>query len=106
MNKTYKVVWLPEALNGLKDIFEFIKKDSQQAAIKVSQKILSKAKSLKKEPQIHAIENYLESEKGDFRFVVVYSYKVIFEIEDNSVVILDIFHTSRNPVEISKPQKK
>ena len=106
VKKIYEVVWIPEALTALKDIFEFIKKDSPPAAIKVKQKIILKAKSLKKQPQLHSIEHYLALSKGDFRFVLVYSYKVIFEIAESRVVILDIFHTSRNPVEIPKVKKK
>ncbi|MFN4000234.1 type II toxin-antitoxin system RelE/ParE family toxin [Algoriphagus sp.] len=76
-------------------------KASLKVANQVRDKILKEVKSLSSLPKKHPIEPYLSDLSGDFRFKLVWNYKIIFEVLPDRILILDIFHTSRNPVKIS-----
>jgi plasmid stabilization system protein ParE len=54
-------------------------------------------------PRKYQKEPNLADIAGEFRYLIVWSYKIIFEIEEDRILILMIFHTSRNPEQISKP---
>ncbi len=53
-------------------------------------------------PLKHPKELLLEDLSIEFRYVLAWDYKIIYEILDNKIVIIDIFHTSRNPIDIKK----
>jgi plasmid stabilization system protein ParE len=94
--------WKEQAKVSLKNIYYFIKKDSPQSAKKVKKEILALAKTLIKFPEKYSKELYYVSNDGSIRYVPIYSYKIIYQITSTEIIILDIFHTSRNPEEISK----
>jgi plasmid stabilization system protein ParE len=49
-------------------------------------------------PSKFAKEEYLKEEGGDIRFKSIWSYKIVYETMEEHVVILDVFHTSRDPI--------
>jgi len=102
VKKKVNVIWDNEAVKSLKEIISFIKKDSPQSAKKVKKEILALAKTLIKFPEKYSKELYYISNDGSIRYVPIYSYKIIYQITSTEIIILDIFHTSRNPEEISK----
>ena len=53
-------------------------------------------------PEKFEKEPVLKDEPGNYRYKVVWSYKIIYEVTTEAIYILDIFHTSRNP---SHPKK-
>jgi len=48
-------------------------------------------------PHKFAKDPFMEGEPGDNRFKTIWSYKIVYEVTENEVIILDIFHTSRDP---------
>ena len=48
------------------------------------------------------IADHLEDEPGNYRYKVIWSYKIIYEITKEAIYILDVFHTSRDPSNIKK----
>jgi len=98
----YKVTWDIKARFSLLEICDYISKESLQAAKRVGLKIVKTTKSLHKNTERFAKEHYIEIETSNIRSVVVWSYKIIYEVTDSKVIILDVFHTSRNPEEIKK----
>jgi plasmid stabilization system protein ParE len=42
-------------------------------------------------------EPALIHKKSEYHYLIVWSYKIIYRVEHNKVVIARIFHTSRNP---------
>ncbi len=57
-------------------------------------------------PSKFSKEEYLRDEGGDIRFKTIWSYKLVYEITEEYVVILDIFHTSRDPANLTKLKRK
>ena len=60
--------------------------------------IIATAKEIKNIPAKHAREPYINQD--NVRFAVKWSFKIVFEIRDNTVRILSIFHTAQSPEKI------
>ncbi|MBX2894934.1 MAG: type II toxin-antitoxin system RelE/ParE family toxin [Cyclobacteriaceae bacterium] len=101
MVKLRKIIWDDEAKKSLRSIYDYIKvRESASTAIRVRGEIIKQIKSLPLFPEKFAREPYFINHSGNVRFKVIWSYKIIYEITDRHILILDIFHTSRNPSEI------
>jgi plasmid stabilization system protein ParE len=60
------------------------------------------AKSLSTYPERFAQEEYLKSKVGDYHSVTKWSYKIVYKITGEHAVILDILHTSMDPLSMGK----
>ena len=102
MKKHYRVIIPPAAKESLRDIIDYIKKDSPSAAIKVRKKLIAKAKSLGELPERFSSEPFLINKPGNYRSVTQWHYKIIYKVLDDEVLILRFMHTSRDPDIIRK----
>jgi plasmid stabilization system protein ParE len=53
-------------------------------------------------PHKYVEDPFLKDEPGDIRFKAIWSYKLVYEITNEEVIILDVFHTSRNPDDLKR----
>ena len=98
VKKHYKVVWQDEAKATLRSIYTRIKKqESLEQAKRVRSRLKEEGDSLGFIPHKYVKEPLLESSRRDIRFKAVWSYKLVYEVTKEHVVILDIIHTSRDP---------
>lgn len=98
VKRNYKVIWDDQAKASLLRIFNYIKnKESVEQAINVRNEIRDLAKSLGFMPHKYVEDPFLKDESGDIRFKAIWSYKIVYEITSGTVIILDVFHTSRDP---------
>lgn len=93
-----KIVWSKRAFDQLERAIRYIKEEqgSNYAEI-VLNKVLEKTRLLENSPAIGQIEPLLKHKKSEYRYLIVWSYKIIYRADKNKVVISRIFHTSRNP---------
>lgn len=93
-----KVTWTKRAFGQLERAIKYIK-DEQGIfyAETVLNKILSTTSLLEENPKIGKIEVLLAHKKSEYRVLVVWSYKIIYRVASDRVVISRVFHTSRNP---------
>lgn len=77
---------------------------SQEVATKMVLSILNKIDSLARFPKKGVIEPHLRFLGLEHRFLVVKPYKIIYRVVDRKVIILDVFHTSQNPIDLVLPQ--
>lgn len=79
MVKKTKITWDDEAKKSLRSVYDLIKhKESIRIARRVRTEILKQVSDLKIFPDKFEQESYLKSEKGNFRYKVVWSYKIIY----------------------------
>ncbi|MCB1189955.1 MAG: type II toxin-antitoxin system RelE/ParE family toxin [Leptospiraceae bacterium] len=98
-----EIIWTEYALDSLKDIFDYIKKDSIQSAKKFASEILNFSETFSSFPYKYPVCQELESESIYYRSAVYKSrYRIIYKIAQDTIYILDVFHTSRNPTDIIK----
>jgi addiction module RelE/StbE family toxin len=88
------VIWSMPARNDLKQIYDYIAKDSRYYATNVVENVISKAENLDEFPEIGRVV----PEIGDknVRELIIYSYRLIYELVSNDVQILAIIHGKRD----------
>jgi plasmid stabilization system protein ParE len=101
VKKKLNVIWDDEAKRSLKSIYEYIKnRESIRVAVKVRSEIIRQTRTLNQFPEKFEEEPILKNGIGNFRYKVIWSYKIIYEVTPDAICILDIFHTSRDPSNI------
>jgi len=88
------VIWSTPARNDLKQIYDYIAKDSKYYAKNVVEKIITKSENLNEFPEIGRVV----PEIGDdnVRELVIYSYRLIYEVVPDNEQILAIIHGKRD----------
>jgi plasmid stabilization system protein ParE len=98
--------WDRLAKNNLDNIFEYIAEDSIPAARKVKKELVKLAHSLNDFPEKFSVEEFLANEPENYRSVTKWSYKIIYEVTEEYIIIVDVFHTSQHPSKINKGVKR
>jgi len=88
------VEWTDPAKQDLKSIHDYISRDSKFYAQKVSLEIVEKSEKLDIFPELGRIV----SETGDpkIRELIIYSYRLIYEIFPDKIEILALIHGKRD----------
>lgn len=94
-----RVIWDKTAAENLREIYRYIKKDSPDAALKVKREIFSVTTKLASHPEMFAADTLKENNDGSYRAFFIYSYRIAYKITEDSILILRIRHTSREPEE-------
>jgi len=93
-----KVIWTKKAFAQLDRAIKYIREEQGLSyAETVLNKIVQITELLEKSPNIGTIEPLLAHKKSEYRFLVVWSYKIIYRTTKDKAVIARVFHTSRNP---------
>lgn len=87
-----KIQWLEEAIEDLNQIYNFISQDSVYYAIKTTEDILKRAEILKMQPYIG---RKVISNDDNIREIVYKSYRIIYKIDSNIILILRVWHSAR-----------
>jgi toxin ParE1/3/4 len=88
------VKWSVPAKNDLKQIHDYIAKDSKYYAQNVVQEIVAKSEKLTDFPEIG--RSVPEISDQNIRELIVYSYRLIYEISETVIEILAIIHGRRD----------
>jgi plasmid stabilization system protein ParE len=99
--KKLPILWDRLAKKHLDNIYDYIEKDSVIAARMVKKELIKLAHNLNDFPEKFSIEEYLADEPENYRSVSKWSYKIIYEVTDDCIIITDIFHTSQHPSKIN-----
>ncbi len=99
------VTWTYPARVDLKEIRDYIAKDSLLYARKVSEEIVEASDTLALFPRRGRIVPELE--ENNIREIFLYSYRLIYEIVNTDIYILALVHGRRNisPADISREQQ-
>jgi len=87
------VNWSPEAVEDLDSIVAYIAKDSRFYAKAVANKILTVAKELPEQPYIGRVVPEIGNPQIRERFV--YSYRLIYQINTDNILIVAVIHGKR-----------
>ncbi|TRW95141.1 type II toxin-antitoxin system RelE/ParE family toxin [Candidatus Methylobacter oryzae] len=89
----YKVNWSPEAIEDLQSVADYIAKDSRVYAQSVIAKVFEVSKSLASHPLIGRIVPEIGTTELRERFI--YSYRLIYQIGGNKILIVAVIHGKR-----------
>ncbi|MBA5628946.1 type II toxin-antitoxin system RelE/ParE family toxin [Moheibacter lacus] len=90
-----KVEWREKAIEELQAIYDYIYFRSPQNAENVVNTILDLGNSLGDFPNKFPIEPILNQEHT--RFFTQWSYKIIYRVESERIIILRVFDSRQNP---------
>lgn len=88
-----RVIWSPEAYRQLMAAFDFIARDSIDAAERVTGRIVERTERLDVFPERGTPVARLE---GPVRALLVDRYRVLYEVREDEVHVLGVVHTSRD----------
>lgn len=89
----YRVIWTEEAADDLQAIAEYIERDSPHYAAAVVDKIVALARSLPDFPHIGRVVP--EFAREDIRERFMFSYRVVYQVREDSILIVNIIHGRR-----------
>jgi toxin ParE1/3/4 len=85
--------WSAVAKNDLKEIFEYIARDSKYYAESFVKRIQQETKNLRSFPKIGRIVP--ETNNENIREIIFQNYRIIYQINKNEIIIATIFHAAR-----------
>lgn len=88
------VKWSKIAIDDLRGIYDYISKDSVVYAKKVINEIINKTDYLEESPNIGRAVPELSNER--IRELMIYSYRMIYQVENGDVEILTLVHSRKN----------
>lgn len=95
-----RVVWTPIAAEQFEDAIVYTANHrSPTYAERIRVKVLEATRRLSRLPESGAKEPLLEDEPEVYRYLVVWSYKLIYRYdkEARKILVVRFFHTSQNP---------
>jgi len=90
-----KVIWSSQAMDSLTSVYDYIYERSPQNALTVLDKLLELGESLAHDFVLYSIDPIIN--KDNFRHITLWSFKLIYEIQDDKVIILEVFDGRQNP---------
>jgi plasmid stabilization system protein ParE len=94
---TKKVVWSQRAKQSLKAHHDYIKQDSVAAAKRVKSEIIKAAEDLSQHPEKYQVDEYYPNNSGNIRRFFRWSYRIVYQIKEQHIAILNLLHTSQEP---------
>ncbi|MHB8073180.1 type II toxin-antitoxin system RelE/ParE family toxin [Desulfosporosinus fructosivorans] len=100
------VRWSKPSKQDLRHIYDFIAKDSAHYAQQVITTIVEKVDKLNIFPYMGRIVP--EKNEEEIREILIYSYRIIYQINLNDIEILALVHSKKdfNTIESCEPQSK
>ena len=100
----YKIQYSARFSSELREIFEYISQDNKTVAQKVINSIYNKAESLCNFSNRGSTlkKEFSNKKLSDLKYVIVYSYYIFYKIQNDTILIYSVWHTSRNLVNLIK----
>jgi plasmid stabilization system protein ParE len=89
-----EVVWAESARDALDEVIEYIARDSRQAAVQVLEEALRAGGSLATLAERGRIVRELND--PTIRELLVFKYRLLYEVEDHRVLIVAFLHGARD----------
>jgi toxin ParE1/3/4 len=89
----HRLAWSPEAIEDIEAIASYIERDSLWYARAVVAKIVETAETIPDHPELGRIVPEIDDRSIRERFV--YSYRIIYRIEQERILVATVVHGSR-----------
>ena len=89
----HRLAWSPEAIEDIEAIASYIERDSLWYARAVVAKIVEMAEAIPDHPELGRIVPEIDDRSIRERFV--YSYRIIYRIEQERILVATVVHGSR-----------
>jgi plasmid stabilization system protein ParE len=97
--KQYQVVWTKRSQQHMKQVFDYISKDSVQNTGKVLEDIVASVNKATHNPEFYNPDKYKQNNNGSYRAFEKHRYRITYRFSDNVIRVLRVRHTSMEPKE-------
>jgi len=96
-----KVIWSKQALEQTKAIHKYILDTSKSVSIadRVVEILFDSTQILSFQSDLFELDKFKKNNDGSYRAYTKFSYRVSYRIQNDTIRILRIRHTSRDPLE-------
>jgi len=94
-----KIIWREKVSDDLDAIYNYIMLDSPKNAVMVFNKIYDLVNSLVIFPERYPVDRSVNDPY--VRFAVLWNYKIVYSIENNTIIILRVFSTRQHPKKLN-----
>jgi toxin ParE1/3/4 len=103
-----KLYWTQSALKNLDRIHRYILDQtlSEVIANRYVLKLIMRVEQLKIYPESGQVELLLRKISQNSRYLIEGNYKIIYQVQNSSVIVTDVFHVKQNPTKINSNIKK
>ena len=93
-----EIIWTETALNQLQEIYFYLLETSKSESIasRVTDTLFDSTDILKRSWEIYERDEMRIPKSDKYRAYEIFSYRISYKIEDLSIIILRVRHTSRN----------
>ena len=98
-----KLIWTDPAVDDLQAISDYISKDSEYYASIFIGELIQSVEKLTEFPEIGRMVP--EYQRKDIRELAVQSYRIIYQIEDNRILILTVVHGRRELLKLMETEE-
>ena len=93
-----EIIWTKTALNQLQEIYFYLLETSKSESIasRVTDTLFDSTEILKHSWEIYERDEMKIPKSDEYRAYEIFSYRISYKIEDLSIIILRVRHTSRN----------
>ena len=96
--KEREVVWTRKAQVALDHLYAYWHDQaSPKRAWNIRQEIVRTAKNLSQQAEIYQVDEYYPDNPGDIRRFFKSNYRVVYQVRESQVVILNIYHVRQDP---------
>ena len=93
-----EVVWTRKAQQALDRLYTYLHDEtSPKRAWDIRQEIVGTAQRLSKQAEIYQLDEYYPNNPGNIRRFFRVNYRIVYQVRESQVVILNIYHTRQNP---------
>jgi plasmid stabilization system protein ParE len=97
-NSKFKIFWTVNAKEDLKEIYISLKnKISKETALKIRDELFSCIDEI-----VFAEQFQLDEYRLDCRRIIIRNFKVLYQIQENSIFVVRVFSTFQNPIKSLK----
>ncbi|MEQ9363578.1 MAG: type II toxin-antitoxin system RelE/ParE family toxin [Leptospirales bacterium] len=89
-----RVVWTETALTAVRQITEYIARDSRSAAVRFAREIIDRPEQLEAFPRIGRM--IPEFQRDDLRELIHGNYRLLYRIRDDHCYIWTVIHSKRD----------
>ena len=97
--KKIAIEWHREAYKHFYELLDYLHQESATAVSVVGNAVLDEIENIAIYPTAHPLDRFKKHNDGNYRACIVYSYRISYNIDGNTIYILRIRHTSREPLE-------